>query len=178
MPIAWSIPIPLIRQQVVWDIRACTGLYSAALTVFFFFLLWWIGHKSQFHGNRRTERENSVSWHGSSRGLSTFETIPALLWRMSFWCVCPWQCLLMHLLCSDRCFLFISSISSLISLSREAPCALLVEIWVRSELIQWVWALPGTGCGCLRAADCPFSRWLPLQPSDIKVWQCTPPSVV
>lgn len=127
MRIAWSIIIALVRQWVVWDIRARTGLYSAALTGFF--LLWWIGHRSQLHGSRGTERGNSVPWHGSSMGLNTFGTIPALMWRMS---VSP----VMHLL---HCFSFISSLSSLISLSRSH-----VPFWLK---FWW-------GVSCFHGFEC------------------------
>lgn len=85
-------------------------------------------------------------------GLSTFGTIPVPVWRMSFQCVCPWQCLLMHLLC---CFSFVSCISSLMNLSRSTICPCgwnFVEEWVVSVDLRatwnWLWLSQ--------------SNWLPL----------------
>lgn len=151
---AQSIPIPVVRQQAVWDVRAMCRVSlcccSSSSVLFTGFLLLWGGvvRRPQPHGSKRTERGNSLPWHGSATmGPNTFGSIPALALCTSFQCV--------------------SGVVPSTDVSSDAsPLLLLI-------CLPSVWEPSGTGYDWVRAIHRLLPHWSPLQLSDTKTLQCT-----
>ena len=145
---ARSIPIPLVRQQAVQEVRAMcrVSLCSSSSSLLFigFLLLLWVAHRPQPCGSRRTERANYLPWHGSAMGPSTFGAIPSMAWSTSFQCV---SSAVPSNVSSDASplLLLVSPLFLPQCIWAEAPCTLLVEILVRSGLFPSVWEPSSTG---------------------------------